>query len=31
MMIDREKVIKGLEYCLEIEGYGTCEGLPIRR
>lgn len=28
MMIDREKVIKGLEHCLEIEGDGTCEGCP---
>lgn len=27
-MIDREKVIKGLEHCLEIEGDGSCVGCP---
>lgn len=27
-MIDREKVIRGLEYCLEIEGDGACNGCP---
>ena len=27
-MIDLERVINGMEHCLEIEGDGTCEGCP---